>query len=143
MTSFRAYLLGIARNKVRMHFRRAPLVARETELAEEPASSMVNYSSVVARRDEQRLLLLALGDLDEDEAIAVELHYWQGLTIVEIAEALSIPPGTVKTRLMRARKVLAKSIQRHAKSADLAQSTIGDLDRWARSLQSDGSGTGS
>ena len=38
------------------------------------------------------------------------LHYQEGLTILEIAEILALPAGTVKTHLHRARKELASML---------------------------------
>ena len=43
----------------------------------------------------------ALGGLSEANRVAVVLRYWAGLGEAEIAEALGIRPGTVKSRLSR------------------------------------------
>jgi RNA polymerase sigma-70 factor (ECF subfamily) len=47
-------------------------------------------------RDEVRKALSAVPD---DQRRAIEMAYYQGLTHVEIAEALNLPLGTVKSRL--------------------------------------------
>ncbi|NLG56821.1 MAG: RNA polymerase sigma factor [Clostridiales bacterium] len=43
---------------------------------------------------------------------AILMHYYQGLTVREIAQALSLPLSTVTTRLIRARDKLEKSLER-------------------------------
>ena len=47
-------------------------------------------------RDEVRK---ALASVPDDQRRAIEMAYFEGLTHVEIAEALSLPLGTVKSRL--------------------------------------------
>lgn len=37
---------------------------------------------------------------------ALHLHYWMGMTVAEVAEALAVPEGTVKSYLHRARAKL-------------------------------------
>ena len=44
----------------------------------------------------------AVAALDDDRRIVVGLHHFSGLSTAEIAEALEIPPGTVRSRLSRA-----------------------------------------
>jgi RNA polymerase sigma-70 factor (ECF subfamily) len=48
----------------------------------------------------------ALAQLPEDQRRAVELAFWQGMTHQEIARALGIPEGTVKSRLRLAQSKL-------------------------------------
>ena len=48
----------------------------------------------------------AIGRLPEDQRRAIELAYWQGMTQHEVACALGIPEGTVKSRLRLAQAKL-------------------------------------
>jgi RNA polymerase sigma-70 factor (ECF subfamily) len=59
-------------------------------------------------RDEIQLLLRRLPE--RDRAVLV-LRYWQGLSGAEIAAALGVPEGTVKTRLYHARKALGALLE--------------------------------
>ncbi len=86
-------------------------------------------------REEQKLLLSALRALPLDLQITVELHYWEHLTTAEVGQVLEVPPGTVKWRLSRARELLKAKIQELASSRALSESTVGNLEHWARSLQ--------
>jgi RNA polymerase sigma factor (sigma-70 family) len=51
-------------------------------------------------------LRAGLKSLPTDQRTAVALFYRDGLAVAEIAKALSIPVGTVKTRLFHARRAL-------------------------------------
>ena len=133
---FRAFLLGIARNLLLRHFRAAGKAAeREAATPVDPAVTPTSPSRVVAMQEEQELLLRALRRLPLDLQITLELHYWEQMTTAEIGDVLEVQQGTVKWRLSRARDLLREEIEKISTSAALVQSTVGDLDRWARSLR--------
>ena len=48
--------------------------------------------------------------LDPDQRIVLVLHYYLGLTLDEAAEALGIPPGTVRSRLSRATRAMRAAL---------------------------------
>ena len=56
-------------------------------------------------------LFTAVMTLDRAKRIVVVLYYLEGYQIQEIAGILKIPPGTVGTRLARARKELRKYLE--------------------------------
>lgn len=53
----------------------------------------------------------ALASLPEEYRTAVTLKYYQGLEVDEIAEAMKVPVGTVKTWLFRAREALREKLR--------------------------------
>lgn len=59
--------------------------------------------------DELKLLISELADIDQQ---AIHLFYFEEMKISEIAIVLEIPPGTVKSRLNRARKQLRKKLEK-------------------------------
>lgn len=135
--SFRTYVFMIARKRLYSYLRKA----QRTEGAVQWGNSSVadlglaSPSRAVARHQEQRLLLLALRQLPVEMQVALELHYWEELTVTEIAEVLETPVGTVKSRLQRARARLDTVIEQLAGSDELLRSTMDDFARWAKELQ--------
>lgn len=93
-------------------------------------------SQVAAEHAEQRLLLEALRRISLDEQIALELYYFQDLKGRELADALEVPEGTIRSRLRRGLSHLRAAMEELADSPALLQSTVTDLDRWAESLRS-------
>jgi RNA polymerase sigma factor (sigma-70 family) len=49
--------------------------------------------------------------LDPDQRIVLVLHYYLGLTLDESADALGVPPGTVRSRLHRATQTLRAALE--------------------------------
>ncbi len=112
-SSFRAYLLRIARNQLYDHFssqaRRAdPLTSSVLDLGMTP-------SAVLGARQRDGLLLSALQQLPLELQTCLELHYWEGLRLTEIAEITGVAPGTAKSRMFRARELLRELLLRSLK----------------------------
>ncbi len=59
--------------------------------------------------EQRRKIREEIRSLPDHHRVVVLLHYMQGLGIDEIGKLLSIPPGTVKSRLHQARKRLRKT----------------------------------
>jgi len=55
--------------------------------------------------------------LDADQRTVIVLHYYLGLTLDEAADALGVPPGTVRSRLHRATRALRAALEADARSA--------------------------
>lgn len=53
----------------------------------------------------------ALRDLPPEQRVVIALHYREGFSVAEIAAALETPAGTVKTRLMHARRKLSAALK--------------------------------
>lgn len=110
--SFRAFLFGIARNVLLEHIR-----ARGRHGAAPPdfshsgiADLSPGVSTLAQYRAEQRSLVAALQRLPVDLQVLLELYYWEELGVDELAAVLAVPPGTIKSRLHRARVMLAEAI---------------------------------
>ncbi len=140
-SSFRAYLFAIARNELYRHYRRGRRDALDTSLHTvddlEPSAG-----TVMVRREEERLLLLALRRLPIDLQVTVELFYWEGLTYAELGEVLGVHRETVKSRLRRAKELLRQRMEEAAVRGQVSETSIELLDDWARNLRGPMSGDG-
>jgi RNA polymerase sigma factor (sigma-70 family) len=101
-SKLRAWLFGIARRTVMDRLRQRYAESRTEdvdveEIVAEPRADDIDDLDVLDRALELLPLL---------EREAVTLFYLQELSLVEIAEALKIPVGTVKSRLFRGRRLL-------------------------------------
>lgn len=132
--SFRAYLLGIARRQMANAHREVYRAEARARIVG-PEASVVSPSNVAAAREEERLLLTGLRALERDLQVVILLFYWEQLTTAEIGVVCELPPGTVKSRLRRAREQLLEKMRTLTLDDALYQSTVHGLERWAISLR--------
>ncbi len=133
---FRGYLFGVAHNLLRRHYRSRRKQGDSLDLDRVSAHELEpSMSQVLGARQEQRLLLEALRRIPIDCQIVCELHYWEQLSTQEIAEILAVPAGTVKSRLQRGRRLLEEQLAALASSAELLQTTLSNLEKWAADLR--------
>ena len=104
-----AWIATIARNASRDALRRRGATPVD-ELADavDPAADPV---AEVADASEALQLQAAVAELAPGSREVIELAYWHGLSQVEIAERLSLPLGTVKTRTRRGLALLAEALE--------------------------------
>ena len=98
--SLRSWLFGIAVNLLRNHWRAEQrLLERDAQLASRGAVTALD----AAGGDLEPRLEAALAGLNRGQREVLLLHAWADLGNDEIAAALRIPQGTVRSRLSRAR----------------------------------------
>ena len=107
---FRPWAYRIVTNKAHDWGRRQAKLQRLNEQAAENAETAAQTTSEAD--DDIRLIRRALTALDADRRAVLTLFYIEGMRVAEIAEALAIPQGTVKSRLYHAREYLRKAIER-------------------------------
>jgi RNA polymerase sigma-70 factor (ECF subfamily) len=106
----RPWIVTIALNVVREHLRsrrRKPVTALESDPADR--SSPPSAGPEVA--EEAARLRAALADLPDAQREVVELHWFQGLSMAEIARAVGASVGAVKVRAHRAYGVLRTRLE--------------------------------
>ena len=78
--------------------------------AVEPKAEAHSPASMEANADAAPLNK-ALAALPPEQRAVIALHYSEDFSVAEIAAALSVPAGTVKTRLMHARRKLREALE--------------------------------
>lgn len=119
-TNARAWLLTILRNTFINEYRRQkrepipvdidlvePHIVRPVGPDTDPEGTF--FSRIVDAR-----VLDAVAALPDEFREALVLSDMEGLSYAEVAEALEVPLGTVKSRLFRARRLLQKQLYDHA-----------------------------
>ena len=136
-TNLKAWLLRILTNTFINHYRRS---ARERRVLDSDESAPVGDgvmsraamrgltdSTAVAQegllRDE---IMKALDNLPEDYRLMIVLADIEELSYKEIAEAVSVPIGTVMSRLHRARKMMQKQLIEQAVQMGIVAPAAGD-----------------
>jgi RNA polymerase sigma factor (sigma-70 family) len=133
--SFRSYLLGIARIKLLERLRQAEKTSRLVRFGDEDdGASRTRLSTLVARRQEHELVLVAMAALPVEKVMPLQLYYWENLSTLEIAQVLGVPKSTVTSRLARARDALKTQIRALTRPGPMQQQTLGEVERWAREL---------
>jgi RNA polymerase sigma factor (sigma-70 family) len=125
--NIKAYLFATARRRLADHFRsraRSPNV-------DFTASSVLDLgtgpATFAGRRQRAELLRDALARIPLDDQIALELAYFEDLSMKEIAGVLDLEENTVRSRLSRARAKLRDVLATLAPAdeAALAESQLG------------------
>lgn len=133
---FRSYLFGVAYNTLRAHYRKQHGLRETDELGSRSVHDLSPGASTMLRGEEQqRLLAEALQRIPLELQVVVELRYWEGLSSVEIERALEIPAATVRTRLRRARWLLAEALAELPAPADARGRALEQLEAWAEAAR--------
>lgn len=109
---FSTWMLGIAKYKVLSQLRGTPEshedVDDHADTLEDPNADVVGE---IEAQEESRLLRECLEGLSSTHRECVQLVFFEGLALAEIAGIQGVPEGTVKTRLFHARKNLRDCVQ--------------------------------
>jgi RNA polymerase sigma-70 factor (ECF subfamily) len=102
---FKPWLYAIATNLARDHYK-SSRIGRERSLDSESfttdgewASAEVTPEQTALNAEDSRTVQRAVADLPDHQREVVVLRFYQSLALNEIAAALDIPLGTVKSRL--------------------------------------------
>ena len=83
----------------------------ERQLAQEIAAAPVEDSAAAPSSLDVEVVRRAIRTLPPDQQAAIALFYLEDMSVAEVAVALDVPAGTVKTRLMHARRKLRDALE--------------------------------
>jgi RNA polymerase sigma-70 factor (ECF subfamily) len=115
--NFQTWLVSVSRNLCIDHYRSVrkerETINRDVDAGElSPASPDESPFDAIEQRDRVTLLRQALAALPESLRMAVLMRDIQERSYQEIADALHLPEGTVKSRINRGRTELARQIRK-------------------------------
>lgn len=110
---FSTWMLSITSNYCidLLRKRRAVLLSIDEPLGPHPAlrsDRIKEPEAQVTQNEQQEMVQALLADLPDDYRQAVVLRYWYELSYEEIAETMETTVSAIKSRLFRARKLLAE-----------------------------------
>ena len=119
--AFFTWVRTVATNVCRDQFRKKGRTIKADSLDEKIAledgevqRDVIDWSNNPEReleqKDTQETVQRAISSLSEEHRAVIVLHHIEGMDVSEIAQALQIPSGTVKSRLSRARDELKRKL---------------------------------
>ena len=108
------WLYSLTRNVVMSHYRER-YASRETNDNETLQEQIAEPDSDTNRFEDAERVHLGLTRIGWAEREILTLHFLDDLSVAEIATVLGIPPGTVKSRLHRARSELRQVLELEAR----------------------------
>jgi RNA polymerase sigma-70 factor (ECF subfamily) len=113
------WIMAIARNKALSQLRRRQPEELDEEVAEFIEDTADTPEAAMQKKQQGSILLDCLTQLSPAHREIIDLVYYHGNTIDEVAEIIGVPQNTVKTRMFYARKrigelMAAKGVDRSA-----------------------------
>jgi RNA polymerase sigma-70 factor (ECF subfamily) len=105
--SVSTWLLAIARHKALSAMRRRVDAALDDEIIAKVADPADDPETALCNKDREELLRRSLARLSLEHGEVIDLVYYHGKSVAEVADIIGIPEGTVKTRMFHARRKLA------------------------------------
>jgi RNA polymerase sigma-70 factor, ECF subfamily len=108
--SFKAWLYTIALNQSRNHLRKRKILERLrtslTAIFQVENQKQVSPEEAILQSEKEAAIWNSLNQLPEPHRMVLILRYFHELSVTEISEILSVPEGTIHSRLHSAREKL-------------------------------------
>jgi RNA polymerase sigma-70 factor (ECF subfamily) len=136
-STFKTYLFRIARYVGNEHLRKCYRHGGDFSPANSSLADLTGrrHSSLLAKREDHRLLLDALQHLSLEQQEVIDLYYWEGLTAKEVGEAIEAPESTVRSRLRLAVRHLARLHHELGQQEHSRELSEDDVERWLHALR--------
>ncbi|MBR0156267.1 MAG: sigma-70 family RNA polymerase sigma factor [Clostridia bacterium] len=114
-SQIKSWLYRVATNLALDHVRHA----KHEQLSDEPVGAEIADTEPLPeeellKKKRMEAVRKAIEGLDETNRTIITLHYFSEMTVNEISEKTGISPGTIKSRLVRARSLLADMLKAEA-----------------------------
>lgn len=109
-SSVSTWLLAIARYKALSARRRRSDAELDEKIASTVADPADDPELVLQKKNRAELLRHSLARLSPEHGEVIDLVYYHGRSVREVAEITGVPEATVKTRMFHARKRLAEMV---------------------------------
>ncbi|MCA9704972.1 MAG: sigma-70 family RNA polymerase sigma factor [Myxococcales bacterium] len=137
-SSFKAWLFGIARNKLYAHFRHKRLRVGRTVLLDPAELSCEDLggspSTWLRDKDDDALLRRALPRIPLELQLILELYLCEGLTGAALAEVMDMSENTLRSKFRRAKELLRKQVAELDRSP-AADQTLASISTWLDDMQ--------
>jgi len=109
-SSVSTWLLAIARHKALSARRRRVDAELDEEIAAEICDPADDPEISLLKKDQAELLRQGIGNLPHKHREVLDLVYYHGKSVKEVAEITGAPEATIKTRMFHARRKLAELV---------------------------------
>jgi RNA polymerase sigma-70 factor (ECF subfamily) len=110
-SSVSTWLLAIARYKALSAMRRRIDAALDDEIIAKVADPAGDPEAALQSKNRDEVLRRSLARLSPEQGEVIDLVYYHGKSVAEVADIVGIPEATVKTRMFYARRKLAEMVQ--------------------------------
>ncbi len=130
-SSIRTFLFAVARRRLYSHFESKHRAGRRFDAQSTSVADLgATPSQLIEQKRSYTVLLAALRVIPLDMQTLLELHYWEKLSGSQLAEVFDVAEGTVRTRLRRAKQLLAHAIDQLRQGPRVATCDE-NLEQWA------------
>ena len=122
--AFGGWLNSIIMNEIRRHMARNTRMATMVSIEEYPEAEFDEEDTellpddYVIREEDRKMVMDIVRGLPERQLEAVMLHYYEGMTVTETAEAMNIAKPSVVRHLALAREKIKAELQKRDKDTD-------------------------